>query len=59
MITLNKPAKAYSSDERAVVYAAILKEEKSKIIPQATGITRGQISAAKSRATLKFFKIGF
>lgn len=58
-MTLSKPAIEYTGTERAEIYGSFFKEEKAKIIPQASGITGGQIAAAKGRATKHFFSLGF
>ena len=48
-----------TGQQREKIYSSIYREELSKIQPQATGITRGQIAAAKGRATRRFFALGF
>lgn len=56
---LTKSPIEHTSEERAQIYSSLFAEEKAKIKPQATGITGGQINAAKGRATRRFFKMGF
>jgi len=58
-MTLSKPAAEYTGDERAAIFSSFFKEERANIIPQASGITGGQISAAKGRANKRFFALGF
>ena len=58
-MTLSKPAAEHTGNERAAIYHSFFKEERANIIPQASGITGGQISAAKGRANKRFFNLGF
>ena len=45
---------SYNTTNNADFYNSLVKAEIESITPQATGITRGQIAAAKARATKAF-----
>ena len=60
-MNLTKAPIEYTSEERAEIYASLYREERAGIkpFPGSSRITGGQISAAKGRATRRFFAMGF
>ena len=58
-MTLSKRPAEHTGDEAAAIFRTLFKEERANIIPQASGITGGQVSAAKGRANKRFFALGF